>query len=101
MSSRCAHSLRLCLHSRVLRRWAGRDSLPVKKYVPRFHLLRYHGVLAAHAKDRSQVVPGPKPDEGENLQLRFWDDEPAATQSSGLPTSPATAGRDLFSIAFA
>jgi hypothetical protein len=26
---------------------------------PRFHMLRYHGVLAAHAKARPEVVPGP------------------------------------------
>jgi hypothetical protein len=25
---------------------------------PRFHMLRYHGVLAAHAKARAEVVPG-------------------------------------------
>lgn len=25
---------------------------------PRFHMLRYHGVLAAHAKHRREVVPG-------------------------------------------
>lgn len=28
---------------------------------PRFHLLRYHGVLAAHAAARAEVVPGRQP----------------------------------------
>jgi len=27
---------------------------------PRLNLVRYHGVLAANAADRSQIVPGPK-----------------------------------------
>ena len=28
---------------------------------PRLNLVRYHGVLAPHAADRAQIVPGPKP----------------------------------------
>jgi hypothetical protein len=28
---------------------------------PRFHMLRYHGVLAAHSSVRSEVVPGREP----------------------------------------
>ena len=36
---------------------------------PKFHTLRYHGVLAAHAKDRARVVPGPAPEPSEPAQL--------------------------------
>ncbi|MCB9707253.1 MAG: transposase [Myxococcales bacterium] len=52
---------------------------------PRFHLLRYHGVLAAHAKERRHVVLGPQSDEGENLQLRFWDDDPSEPSKKRIP----------------
>ena len=38
---------------------------------PNFHQLRYHGVLAAHAKDRARVVPGPAPEPSEPAQLRL------------------------------
>ena len=31
---------------------------------PRVHLIRYHGVLAPHAADRAQIVPGPEVTEG-------------------------------------
>ena len=47
---------------------------------PRWHLIRYHGVLAANATERDQVVPGkakPSPRGGERL---------------ALPLSPATRG---------
>ena len=30
---------------------------------PRVHLIRYHGLLAPHAADRTQIVPGPAPTE--------------------------------------
>ncbi|PRQ08354.1 transposase [Enhygromyxa salina] len=36
---------------------------------PRFHMLRYHGVLAAHAKARPEVVPGPEPKRAEPTQI--------------------------------
>jgi Putative transposase len=41
---------------------------------PRFHMLRYHGVLAAHAKARAEVVPGQaasSPSEPVQLGLAF------------------------------
>ena len=31
---------------------------------PRLNLVRYHGVLAANAADRSQIVPSPKGEVG-------------------------------------
>ncbi len=36
---------------------------------PRVHLIRYHGVLAPHAADRAQIVPGPQeqPQDAEKL----------------------------------
>ncbi|WP_165704103.1 transposase [Enhygromyxa salina] len=36
---------------------------------PRFHMLRYHGVLAAHANARPEVVPGPEPKRAEPTQM--------------------------------
>ena len=36
---------------------------------PKFHMLRYHGVLAAHAKDRARVVPGFAPESPALVQL--------------------------------
>ncbi|QQR91475.1 MAG: transposase [Myxococcales bacterium] len=45
---------------------------------PRSHLLRYHGVLAAHAKEHGQVVPGLL-DEEPGAQLHLWGDDPAET----------------------
>lgn len=38
---------------------------------PHFNLTRYHGVFAARAKDRCQVVPGPVPVEPEPVQLQL------------------------------
>ena len=53
---------------------------------PRFHLLRYHGVLAAHATQRSDVVPGAQDDEqSKRLQLRLWDDEPPRPKAKRSP----------------
>ena len=58
---------------------------------PNFHMVRYHGVLAAHAKARSEVVPGPVPEPVEPTQLRLvFDGEPTlpehtATRSSRHP----------------
>jgi len=36
---------------------------------PRFHMIRYHGVLAGNAKARSEVVPKKEPAVGEQLRL--------------------------------
>ena len=36
---------------------------------PRFHMLRYHGVLSTHAAARREVVPGRAPSPGEQLPL--------------------------------
>jgi hypothetical protein len=38
---------------------------------PRFNMLRYHGVLAARAKLRSEVVPGPAVEQPEPAQLQL------------------------------
>lgn len=44
---------------------------------PRFHLLRYHGVLASHAAARAEVVPGRAPATPlSQLPLLSPDDEP-------------------------
>ena len=60
---------------------------------PKFHMLRYHGVLAAHAKDRAPVVPRPAPEPSEPAQLRLAFDgkvkklevEPDTKGTSRLP----------------
>jgi hypothetical protein len=49
---------------------------------PRFHMLRYHGVRAAHAKVRATVVPGPPAEAPEPTQLGLLFD--------GETTGPAT-----------
>ena len=36
---------------------------------PRIHLIRYHGVLAPNAKDRSLIVPGPAATDGAKEQI--------------------------------
>jgi hypothetical protein len=41
----------------------------------RFHMLRYHGVLAAHANARSEVVPGRVPEPAAPTQSRLFDGE--------------------------
>jgi hypothetical protein len=41
---------------------------------PRFHTLRYHGVLSAHATARREVVPNRTPASGEQLALFTRDD---------------------------
>ena len=46
---------------------------------PRSNLVRYHGVLAANAADRSQIVPGPK-GEVEALAAPTSDGEPTPAQ---------------------
>lgn len=51
----------------------------------RFHLLRYHGVLAAHAKDRRDVVPAPQQDADKRAQLDFWDNDPAEPSKKRIP----------------
>lgn len=47
---------------------------------PRFHMLRYHSVLAGHSKDRAEVVPQPDDDdEATDPQLCLFEpgDDPA------------------------
>ncbi|QQR90769.1 MAG: transposase [Myxococcales bacterium] len=53
---------------------------------PHFHLLRYHGVLAAHATQRSKVVPGPQ-DESNRAQLALWNDDPQEPRPKRTPWS--------------
>ncbi|MFW5921384.1 MAG: hypothetical protein ACOCUS_06045 [Polyangiales bacterium] len=49
-------------------------------------MLRYHGVLAAGANARIEVVPGAEPDEPPQLSLWDGDDvEPAARRPSRHP----------------
>jgi hypothetical protein len=43
---------------------------------PRFHMLRYHGVLAAHASVRAEVVPGREPPTPPQLPLFEASDAP-------------------------
>jgi hypothetical protein len=38
---------------------------------PHFNMLRYHGVFAARAKVRNEVVPGPPPQQPEPVQLQL------------------------------
>ena len=52
---------------------------------PRFHMLRYHGVLAAHAKARAEVVPEPEPVEARQLHLALVPEPPAESKSSRYP----------------
>jgi hypothetical protein len=42
---------------------------------PRFHLIRYHGVLAANAKLRSRIVPAPT-ETNRPAQLQLFDETP-------------------------
>ena len=46
---------------------------------PRLNLVRYHGVLAPHAADRAQIVPGPK-EEVEAPVARTSEGEPTPAQ---------------------
>ncbi|KIG16979.1 hypothetical protein DB30_03963 [Enhygromyxa salina] len=50
---------------------------------PRFHMLRYHGVLAAHANARSEVVPGPAPEPVEPTQRKLLFDGEATELEPG------------------
>ena len=62
---------------------------------PRFHMLRYHGVLAAHAKARAEVVPGratSTPCEPVQLGLGFGAATASEPTSEPLPT-PERASR--------
>lgn len=55
---------------------------------PRFHLLRYHGVLAAHANARSEVVPGRAPELVEPTQLKLlFDGEVTVREPGSKPAS--------------
>lgn len=66
---------------------------------PRKNLVRYHGVLAPHAKNREKVVPK-KPDEEELRRTRGWGKNRllwsallARTFGLNLETCPHCAGR--------
>ena len=52
---------------------------------PRFHMLRYHGVLAAHAKARGEVVPEPEPAEPRQLHLAAVPEPRAESKRSQHP----------------
>jgi len=52
---------------------------------PRFHMLRYHGVLAAGANARVEVVPGAEPDEPPQLSLLDGDHESPPPRPSRHP----------------
>ncbi len=52
---------------------------------PRFHLLRYQGVLAAHASLRSEVVPNAAEGEGNSAQLQLWNDDPPRLAAKRTP----------------
>jgi hypothetical protein len=43
---------------------------------PRSHLVRYHGVLAAHAALRKELVPEREAAPAAQQTLRFWDEQP-------------------------
>ena len=54
---------------------------------PRFHMLRYHGVFAAHANARGELVPGRVPEPAKPTQLRLFageaiELEPCSTKPS-------------------
>ena len=55
---------------------------------PRFHMVRYHGVLAAHANARSEVVPGRVPAPAKPTQLRLFAGE--ATELEPGCASPSS-----------
>jgi len=55
---------------------------------PRFHMLRYHGVLAAHAKARAEVVPGRAASaSSEPVQLGLGFDDANASEPAGESAS--------------
>ena len=56
----------LCCWSRLI---SSRFFLAALIPPPNFHMVRYHGVLAANAKARAQVVPGPVPEPSEPTQM--------------------------------
>jgi hypothetical protein len=57
---------------------------------PRFHMLRYHGVLAALAKARPEVVPGPVSVPTEPMQMPLSLDS-AATELEGSESASTRA----------
>lgn len=55
---------------------------------PHFNMIRYHGVLAARAAVRSEVVPGAAPEQPEPLQLRLaFDGEATPLELELKPAS--------------
>jgi hypothetical protein len=55
---------------------------------PHFNMVRYHGLLAARAHVRSEVVPGPAPAQREPIQLRLaFDGEATPSETAPAPAS--------------
>jgi hypothetical protein len=55
---------------------------------PHFNMVRYHGVLAARAAVRSEVVPGAAPEQPEPIQLRLaYDGEATPVELEFKPAS--------------
>ena len=58
---------------------------------PHFNLTRYHGIFAAFAKDRADVVPGPAAKEPEPVQLQLvLEAEPLAKAPDEVEAKPAS-----------
>ena len=55
---------------------------------PRAHLVRYHGILAPHAKQRSQVVPMPGALRQRQRTEQAADRAVVATRRADMPTAP-------------
>jgi hypothetical protein len=67
---------------------------------PRFHMLRFHGVLAPHCTLRPWVVPKAKQTPQVPLQLCLFErpTESSAAFSSAAPTTPRYAGRHAWAL---
>ncbi len=62
--------------------------------LPRFHMLRYHGVLAAHAKARAEVVPGRAASAAsEPVQLGLGFEAASASEPSAASEPASTSDR--------
>ncbi len=57
---------------------------------PRFHTLRFHGVLAPHAAWRSQIIPGPQDAVDHEAAAEVASDVPVAV--AGSPASSRSSG---------
>ncbi len=67
------------------------EKLSVLVPAPRFHLLRFHGVLAPRAAWRSQIVPGPTDDVEHDAGAGGPSEVPVAV--AGSPPPSRSAGR--------